>query len=66
MLKLLPPLTMLLALTVFQGCTSISAKALTEPKLDATNQPGGTVDCISPKIVTEEGNCEEPKKLSWM
>jgi hypothetical protein len=57
--------TMLVALPVMQGCTTSNAMAVAEAPILAANAPGGTVGCLAPKIVTIDGKCEAPKRLSW-
>jgi len=55
----------LIALPVVQGCTTSNAMAVAEAPVLATNAPGGTVGCLAPNIVTIDGKCEPPKRLSW-
>lgn len=58
----------LLVLPVMVGC-SVSNASLTKKDIQSTasavNMPSGTVGCISPSIVNEDGECAEPKKLSF-
>jgi len=57
---------LVIALPVLQGCTTSNATALADdPLLNPENAPGGTVGCIAPSIVTIDGKCEAPKRLSW-
>lgn len=33
--------------------------------IDVFNTPSGTIGCIAPKIISENGICKAPDKLSW-
>lgn len=48
-----------------QGCTTTNDTVVGSAMADAISLPSGTTGCTSPNIVTEEGTCKEPDKLSW-
>ncbi len=56
---------LIFAIPVLQGCTTGSAAKLDAGLVSAVNSPGGTVGCIAPNIVTRDGKCQAPKRLSW-
>ncbi len=66
MLKMSASIALLALLAALQGCTTTDMSALSSAKVENTNLPSGTSGCIAPKIVTEQGECKEPEKLSWM
>lgn len=48
----------------FQSCSTTNATDRVGA-LDVINTPSGTMGCVAPKIISENGICKEPNKLSW-
>ncbi len=55
---------MLLSLAL-QSCTTTNATDRSGA-LDSVNVPSGITDCIAPKIISEDGLCQDPNELSWI
>ncbi|MBL1406530.1 MAG: hypothetical protein COC00_011145 [Rhizobiales bacterium] len=53
----------MLGLTL-QSCSTTNASNRVGA-IDVINTPSGTIGCIAPKIISENGICKTPDKLSW-
>lgn len=47
-----------------QSCSTTNASDRVGA-LDVINTPSGTMGCVAPKIISQNGICKEPNKLSW-
>ena len=65
MYKALLFMMIILVIPSLQSCTTSNATGKGSDILDSLNKPSGTSGCISPKIITEDGICKDPDKLSW-
>lgn len=65
-IKLICLIGAVLFIPTLQGCSTSNAMSDGLAISGSANNPSGTSGCVSPKIVTEDGKCKSPKKLSWL
>jgi hypothetical protein len=67
MAKLGKLLYLIVALPLVHGCTTSNSASLKDGLAVERSIPGLAVsNCAAPKIKTQSGICQEPKKLSWL